>query len=65
MVLSGQHLSGLEVNWVASLDPWETCVPFPSCLTLSDKIFYICSGFGQDYSLVCRTLTLSAKYNRF
>ena len=29
MVLSGQQLPGLEINWVASLDPWETCIPFP------------------------------------
>ena len=28
MVLSGRHLPGLEINWVASLDPWETCVSF-------------------------------------
>jgi ABC-type branched-subunit amino acid transport system ATPase component len=54
LVFSRQHLSGVEVNRIASLDPRKTFVivlrPL-SNLTPSDNILY-CSWLGQKRYLV-------------
>ena len=52
LVLSGQHLSGVEVNRIASLDPRKTFALSSFQLDSSDNILY-CSWLGQKRYLVC------------
>jgi hypothetical protein len=62
MVLSKQRIYGLENDWFASLDPWETCASVSLFITtLSEAALYIAAGSGKSVLRFVVHLTISVR----
>jgi hypothetical protein len=55
----------MEVNRfrLATLDPWETCVPFPFRRLTPPNNILICSWLRQEHTLVRRAFTIIVNDN--